>query len=465
MQKDIWTKNLHVKGGFITTIYNKVIFKLKRNTFWKSVITLVSGTALAQAIGLFTTPIVSRLYDPKAFGEYGIIISTATIIMSIVTLGLNSAVMVPKDEDECDDVFMVTFFTTLFLSTLILIIMIAISPKIHFFDSGTHYIVSCFLVYIFVVTNCLKGILNIYINRKKLNRILFYNSLIGAIATLFITIPLGILKLGSFGLIIAGIVAGIVSIIQMVYHANPFKRLPNISIFKGIFKKYKDFTLYQYPSNFLENSAVQLPTQSFSAAFGNANLGSYSMCEKLLGIPIRLIGAPINTIYFRTASEYFKEGKDLADFTLSLIIKIMLVAFLPIMVVVFWGEQLFSWVLGVEWVEAGKLASFLVLQYALMFCQNCTSYCRVAIGKQKVNLIASILRLAVVGFSIAVGICLFGDLLNTIICFTVGTSLYLIIDMAINFYCMGKYWIKYTLFASIYFSSVSLLWILASIAN
>ena len=73
------------------------------------------------------------------------------------------------------------------------------------------------------------------------------------------------------------------------------------------------------------------------------------MNEKILGIPIRIIGAPINTVYFRTASEYYKKGKSLADFTFSLIIKILLIALFPIIVTVIWGEQIFSLILGPNW--------------------------------------------------------------------------------------------------------------------
>lgn len=439
----------------------KTLFlKFKNNMFWKSVAVLVSGTALAQMIGLFTTPIVSRLYDPKAFGEYFIIISTATIIGSLVTLGLNSAVMAPADDDECDDVFTVALITSLILSTFILMVMIVISPFWNIFNAGINYIVACLLVYIVIVLTSFRSLLTIYVNRKSLNRLLFYNSIIGALATLLVTIPLGFLKWGSAGLLLAAIAASVVSIIQMMSKVNPLKRMPSIAVFKSIFSKYKDYILFQYPANFVGNFAIQLPIQMLSANFGNTSLGSYTMNEKVLGAPSRFIGAPINTIYFRTATEYYNEGKDLAAFTFSLVTKIMLMALFPIIITVIWGEPIFAWVLGKNWGEAGKLASFLIVQYVFMLCETSTSYCRVVIGRQRTNLIVSILRLMVVGFSIIIGIMIFGDLLNTIICLTVGTTIYLIIDMTINFYCMEKYWIKYAVFASGYFAFICLLWIL-----
>ena len=437
----------------------RLVFRLKSNIFWKSVIVLVSGTALAQIMGVFTTPIVSRLYEPRAFGEYAIIISTSSIILSIVTLGLNSAIMVPKSDDESKEIFTVTFLSILVLSTLIVFVIISISSFIQLIDSGLNYILTWIIIYGFVIINSVKGIMNIYVNRKGLNRVLYYNSLIGALTTLCITIPLGFLNLGSLGLIIATLIGGIASIIQMLYHVNPFKKISTFSIYKNVFNRYKDFILYQYPSNFIENFAIQVPTQAFSAFFGNVNLGAYSMNEKILGIPIRLIGAPINTIYFRTASEYHKQGKNLALFTFSLITKIMIVAFIPIVLTIIWGEEIFSWILGPNWSEAGKLAGYLIVQYVFMFCATCTSYLRVVIGKQRVNLVVSLLRLVIICLSIFAGIFFVGDLFNTILFFTLGSSLFLIIDMAINFYCLGKYYVRYTVFAFIYISLVFILWV------
>lgn len=442
-----------------------IISRLKNNTFWKSVIVLASGTALAQFLGVFTTPIVSRLYDPQAYGEYAIIWSTATIITTLVTLGLTSAVMVPVSDEESREVFTVAFWTMLFLATVVLAVMLIVSPFFHFFKPGISYTVACILVYGFVIVNGLGGLLRVYVNRKGLNRVLFYNSLIGALATLCITIPLGFLNIGSLGLVTASIIAGIVSNVQMLYHTKPFKKWLPLQCFKKVYIKYKDFILYQHPSNFVANLASQMPTQIFSAVFGNANLGSYSMNEKILGIPSRLIGTPINTVYFRTASEYNKEGKNLAEFTFSLVTKVMAIAFIPITVAVFWGEQLFVWVLGPSWSEAGKFAGFLIVQYVFMFCTNCTSYCRVAIGRQKVNFVISILRLVIISLSVFMGAFLSGDLFYTIIFFAVGSSLYLIIDMTMNFYCMGKYWTKYLIFALIYFFVIIILWFLAGKLN
>lgn len=437
--------------------------RLEKSTFWASVLTLASGATLAQLIGFFTTPVVSRIYEPKAFGDLAVVSSVSALAINVSGLGLTSAVMMPSSDRECRDVFMVAFLSQWAISTAVFLTLVAVSPFVRLFHAGIDYIAACLLAYVLTVLRGFSGLLSVYANRRRLDRVLFYNSLISALATLCVSIPLGLLGIGSLGLVIASIIAAIASILQMVYHASPLNWPPRISVFGTVYSRYKDFIRYQYPSNFVETAAIQLPTQVLSAVFGNVSLGAYSMCEKVLGIPSRLIGTPINTVYFRTASEFHKEGRDLARFTFFLVTRIMLVSIAPIAVTVFWGEQLFMWALGRNWGEAGRLASLLIVQYVFAFCATCTSYCRVAIGRQKANLVVSVLRLVLVAFSIAVGVSFLGGFRNTIVVFTVATSLYYIVDMAINFRCMGGYSVRYLTFACIYSVAILVSWVLAGV--
>ena len=340
--------------------------RLATNSFWTSVLTLASGATLAQFIGLFTTPLVSRLYEPKAFGDLAVMNSVAAIVFNVSGLGLTSAVMIPSSDRECRDVFMVAFLSQWAIATAVFLTLMAVSRFVRLFDAGVDYTVACLLIYVMTVYRGLGGLLSIYVNRRGLDRVLFYNSLISALATLCVTIPLGVLGAGGLGLIAANIIAGAVSILQMTYHARLFSGLPRMSTFRGVYRQYKDFIRYQYPSNFVATSAIQLPTQVLSAVFGNVSLGAYSMCEKVLGIPSRLIGAPINTVYFRTASKYHKEGRDLARFTFLLVTRIHASCHCTIAITVFWGERLFvgSWVLAGR---AGRLASLLIVQYVFAF--------------------------------------------------------------------------------------------------
>lgn len=424
--------------------------RFKNNDFVKSVSVLVSGSIIARLIGLFTLPIVSRLYSPEDFGENGVILATAAIISSLGSLGLNSAVMIPKSDKESDIVFKVAFFTSTSIYITLFLLAFIFSQSYQLAKTSLPYLITSLLIFLLAFSSQLSGILSTYINRKGMNRVLFYNSIISALATLFVTIPLGFLKVGVLGLVIASLVSGLICSMQMIYHANPFKQKITKRDFILVFKKYKDFVIYQYPSNFIGTFAIQLPTRFLSANYGNDKLGIYNMNERIFGIPLQLLATPITTVYFRTASKLQDQTDDLARLTFKLIRNIMLVSIVPIVILALFGEELFSFALGSQWATAGKLASVLVVQYVFNFCSDSISYCRVALNRQKLNLWIVIIRLIIVVSSLYIGMYIYNDVFSVVVLYSISMTLYYIIDMAFNFIALKKYTIKYLIFSTIY---------------
>lgn len=426
-----------------------LIYKLKNNKFIKSVCSLSAGVLLAQLIGLITTPIVSRLYSPSAYGDYAIIVSVSSIISSLASLGLNSAIMSGVSEEECKIIFSVTFWISVVFVIVACILLISISAWVKLFNAGINYITACILISCLTIFNLLSSLLSIYMNKKGLNKALMINSVIGALATLFITIPLGVCKLNMYGMYLAAVFSAMLCSLLMIRKENPFKVIKILDI-KAVFLNQRKYVLYQYPANIIDTITYQMPAQVYSNVYGNNALGGYNMSEKILGIPMRLVAAPINTIYFRTATEYTREKKDLSKFTFKLLIYILLIAFIPMIITILFAEPIFSFILGEEWKIAGQYASIMILYYVFRFCTTSISYCRVVIGKQNTNFLMSFINLAIVASSLALGILVFQEIIYAILCFVVSYSLLNLIDLTISLKCLGKYWIKFFIFALVY---------------
>ena len=62
--------------------------QLRASTFFRNVATLVSGSALAQLVGLACAPILTRLYTPEDFGLLGIFMAVSAVAATIATLTL-----------------------------------------------------------------------------------------------------------------------------------------------------------------------------------------------------------------------------------------------------------------------------------------------------------------------------------------------------------------------------------------
>jgi O-antigen/teichoic acid export membrane protein len=81
------------------------IFKtIKNNTYLLQIITLLSGTLLAQVVMLGFIPILTRLYTPAEFGIYSLFFSITSILGMVSSWKYDQAIMLPsspKDPLHC----------------------------------------------------------------------------------------------------------------------------------------------------------------------------------------------------------------------------------------------------------------------------------------------------------------------------------------------------------------------------
>ena len=61
-----------------------ILERLMQSHFLKSIAILASGTALAQAIPIFASPILTRLYTPKKFGMLAVFMAIVSSISPAV---------------------------------------------------------------------------------------------------------------------------------------------------------------------------------------------------------------------------------------------------------------------------------------------------------------------------------------------------------------------------------------------
>lgn len=417
--------------------------------FFGSVLKVGSGNLIGQLIGVITTPILSRIYPELAYAEQAIITSTAAIAVNLVSFGLSAAIMRPKDSEESKRIVTAVSFITVGLTTGLFLFCLILQNSFKIFSVSGSYFVALFLSWLYIITTNLQSYVRMYVNRKGDYNKLFFNPIIGAIANIVIAIPLGLIGCGFQGFLITTIVSHTVSILHMCKGDIPYFHNFRPKDIVLVFKENCDYVLYQFPAGFINNTATEYPTQFLGRMFSVGALADYSMCLRILKYPIRLIAAPISTVYFKAATEYHREGKNLAEFTYKMINRILIISFLPVALCCWFSNNIFGFVLGDTWASAGDVAAILAAQYVMLFCTDCVSYCRVAIGRQKVNLIYSLLRFLVTAVFSIVGFALFHSLKATLFALSFGSSLVYIFDMALNFYFLDKSLLKRYLLVSL----------------
>lgn len=428
----------------------KIIENIKKSEFWASVIKLSAGKLIAQGITLAAALVLSRIYTDSDYGTYGVITSTASIIISVISLAMGSAIMVADTDEDSKRVFTVAYYSQLLLLMLALLGMVALMPVKRFFETNIPYLAALGLMGLHIALNTLSTMTGVYINRMKLNNVLFWNSLISAGCTVFISIPLGLLGFGFVGLLLASIMAEALCTIQMLRAATPFKRIRSFAEVKKTFSDCKKFILFQYPSNMMGTFSNNLPDQTLYNRFGDAALGSYTMCNRVFNMPLQLVVAPIQTVYFRTAAQMRDQKEELADFTYGFLKKLMLIAALPIIACMAFGEYIFGFVLGWQWTEAGIIAAIMCPYFLFWFCYNCITYLRVAIGYQKINLYTTLFQLISVLAALAISAAVGGGTIVTICIFSGVNALISLANIVVSFACMKRNYWKYLAFSVFY---------------
>ena len=69
-----------------------------KNKFLKNILIVSSGSVLAQAINLISSPILSRLYSPEEFGNVGSIMSFANILAPVISFTYNQAILLENSK-------------------------------------------------------------------------------------------------------------------------------------------------------------------------------------------------------------------------------------------------------------------------------------------------------------------------------------------------------------------------------
>jgi lipopolysaccharide exporter len=113
------------------------------------------------------------------------------------------------------------------------------------------------------------------------------------------------------------------------------------------------------PTALLDVFTLQLPYILIAMWFAAETTGQYRMAYSILGLPGALVGSAISQVFYKKFSAVWPD----ATAAKALLVKtwkvLALLGILPLLIVVMFGAELFSFVLGDVWWEAGLMASML----------------------------------------------------------------------------------------------------------
>ena len=347
-----------------------MIKKLKpKSEFSKNVLTLMTGTTIAQAIPIAISPILTRLYTPEDFGVFALFVSMSSIFGTLVNGRYELAIMLPKKDEDAIQICALGFIITFCLSLFLLILIFVFHPYLTTF---LDYNVG-FWLYFVPITVFFTGtynVLNYFYNRHKLYKDVANATIFKSIVLAIMQLSIGALKGGVLGLIGGQLVSQIFINVKLFKQLAQNKfTLKKISKNKmlALAKRYKDFPKFSMPAALANALSYHLTNILISSFYTILNLGFYSLTQKVLGIPSALIGNSIGQVYFQQATiERQDVGHAINSFKTTLK-KLFLISCSFFLILFFVVEDLFALVFGEEWRVAGIYTKILIPMFCVSF--------------------------------------------------------------------------------------------------
>lgn len=362
--------------------------KIFKNEFNKNVLILAGGTAVAQAVPVLISPILTRLYTPENFGAFAIFVSITSIISAIACVRYELAIILPAKDEDAINVAAVAFLFNVFISTLFLLFIL-------FFGDWLLGVLNAknlgWLIYLAPLSVFLMGIFNILNytnNRFKLYRDITIANIYRSMSGATVQLVLGFFKL-EIGLILGQVFTQIVAVGRL------FKNVRDKFDFSKFNKKNLIIVMYNYKQFPLSLLPIQIfdLIRSYGLNFillyfyGSQNLGLFYLSQRVLQIPLTIISGSISQVYYQNIVNNEKPY----NFTMQ-IYKKLLILFLPVFfIIILIPDSFFLLLFGEKWVDIGKIIKFLLPWISLNFFSSFLSFSLIAKNRHKIQTIWSLI--------------------------------------------------------------------------
>lgn len=281
-----------------------------KSEFSRNILTLMTGTTIAQAIPIAISPILTRIYTPEDFGVFSIYTSITLILGVIICGRYELAIVLPRYKSYTESIFLLSIVISTLLSIVLFFIVFIFLDQIC--KLLNLELENSYWLYLIPISTFFTGIYQslYYLNNKSKNyKLIAKSKVIQNFSLGFITILLGKIGLNFLGLLLGSLIGQLIS---LTYLLNS-KCYRNLKINKlkiiALAKKYSDLPKFDLIASLSGMASHQLLPVLFSIYYSPIIAGYIYLMQRVISSPINLISSAILDVFKEKASnDYIKLG-------------------------------------------------------------------------------------------------------------------------------------------------------------
>lgn len=364
---------------------------IPQSPYARNVLTLMTGTTLAQAIPIAISPILTRLYSPEEFGRFALYMAVAVIASVLVTGRYELAILLPRQDKDALHVAALAMALSIAISgVLFFVVLFFAQPIAALLGDAT---LAPWLYWV-PVSTLLLGLyqsLNYWSNRKAQYKRLAISRTVQSGSTALGQLASGYAGSGAVGLLggqISGQVLATGVLARQIWredqrHIRALHPLRSLALAK----KYINFPKYLIVAHGFNTASGQMPVLMLSALFNTTAAGFFTLTHRVMAAPMSLVANALGDVFRQEASQaYIHQGQCKAIYQKTFK-RLLLISVLPFAVFFFLAPTLFAWVFGDQWRVAGEYAQILTPMAFLQFITSPLSSMYMIAEKQKIDLL------------------------------------------------------------------------------
>jgi O-antigen/teichoic acid export membrane protein len=327
----------------------------------KNISTILSGTVIAQLIGLAAMPLLTRLYSPEDFGRYQTYLVLLNILLILVAFRYDFALLGAKSNYAFWRLFGLVLRITLLTSSIVALFL-AFS---HFSLEAEFSLDQSLLLFLgpAMMIGGLHQLLNYIPLRERFYRLSAMAKVSQGVFYVGSALGLALSPFLAIGMMFADLIGRLAASVTILVLSS--KHLPKflISLPKSVLRKVAmenvTFPLMTLPGALLSALTAAIMPFLFATHFGIGTVGQYALVERVVLLPVGVIALAIAQVFTGDTSLLFRENPLAVYEKFRRTVCILLLIALPSSVIGFLIlPSLVPLVFGEEWRLAGQLAAY-----------------------------------------------------------------------------------------------------------
>lgn len=417
----------------------------------KDIFTLSLGSFVAQLIPFLASLVLARFYTSEQYCNWGVFLSWAAILDRVVMGQYEMSVVRPEREEDARALVRLCMLAGLATMSVFALLLLAGDM------AGVEFVraIPCrYLLPFYVFCLGLIQVYNNYANRHEQYGILALSVVVRNMGQAVSRIALGVANV--FSGLVHGAILGALGMIAYCESKTPLRHIAaggySMAHIRQVAWRYRYFPMYLLPGSLLNAMSTNLPLLILAAYFSKDQVGHFSMTVSLLLMPVQVIGNAMGKIFYKKASAD-KDGDESRAIARGLFRTTFLLGAAMCLVLIPFGEEVFSFFLGSMWNRSGHYAMILAPWVWMTLCLSPLTLVFDARDKQHVEMVFNGAMFVLRVLLVWAGGALLADMSQAVLLYSIGGMLIWLAEGYVIFRLIG---VKESTGAKLLYAAVAL---------